>query len=314
MSNPFAPLGEDSFDLWLEKSNFDGVFLSGVAYGILFTITAQTLLLFSQLPKDKTPRLLIAYIIAIFVLASVGFGGNAKFNQMTYIDDRNYPGGPNAYTVDFYSTLVNMLSFGAYILMSWMADGLVLWRFTLIWEVKYWLSAFPLLMFLGSVGSSIALFISIARHRDTFWSEKSMQFGLAYWSLSIALNIILTLSIVARIWLVRRQVHALAGDSPRHSAIHYVSIAAMLIESAALYATWSMVFLICYARNTPLQNLLLPPLGQVQGIAPLLILFRVAQGRAWSQDTRTVTINSAIFARSQGIIPLSPSADGFRGS
>jgi hypothetical protein len=44
----------------------------------------------------------------------------------------------------------------------------------------------------------------------------------------------------------------------------YVSIVAMLIESAALYAVWSTVFLICYARNTPFQNILLPPLGQVQ--------------------------------------------------
>ncbi|KAJ7032812.1 hypothetical protein C8F04DRAFT_1040212 [Mycena alexandri] len=289
MLGPFAPLGENSFDLWVEKSNLDGVFLSGVAYGILFTITAQALLLFLQLPKDKIPRLLIAYVIAMFILASVGFGGNAKFNEMTYIDNRNFPGGPNAYTVAFYSTPVNMMAFAAYTLMSWMADGLVLWRFTLIWDYKYWLSAFPLLMFLGSVGSSIALIISIARPGDRFWSEKSVQFGLAYWSLSIALNIILTVSIVVRIWIVRRQVHGLVGGP---LSVQYVSIAAMLIESAALYAIWSMVFLICYARGTPLQNILLPPLGQVQGIAPLLILFRVAQGRAWSQNTLNVTIDT----------------------
>ncbi|KAF9008607.1 hypothetical protein BDZ89DRAFT_1078865 [Hymenopellis radicata] len=41
-------------------------------------------------------------------------------------------------------------------------------------------------------------------------------------------------------------------------------------------------------RARKFQNLVLPPLGQVQGIAliaPVLILFRVAQGRAWSNKT-----------------------------
>jgi hypothetical protein len=47
----------------------------------------------------------------MFTLASIGFGGNAKFNQMTYIDDRNIPGGPNAFTAEFYATPVNMASF-----------------------------------------------------------------------------------------------------------------------------------------------------------------------------------------------------------
>ncbi|KAJ6533374.1 hypothetical protein DFH09DRAFT_932689, partial [Mycena vulgaris] len=133
--------------------------------------------------------------------------------------------------------------------------------------------------------------------RVLFWSMKSVQFGIAYWSLSIALNIILTLSITTRIWLVRRRLHnALraqnSGMGVQNSG-QYVLIVAMLIEFAALYAVWSTVFLICYARNTPFQNILLPPLGQVQGIAPALILLRVAQGRAWSQKAANVTISSA---------------------
>ncbi|KAJ6561385.1 hypothetical protein DFH09DRAFT_920938 [Mycena vulgaris] len=295
--NSFAPPGESAYDLWVERSNMNGVLLSGVAYGILFTITFQTVLLFLKAPRKAIPWGLIAYMSVMFILASIGFGINANFNQKTYIDDRNFPGGPNTFTVEFYATTLNMVGFTAYTVMSWMADGLVLWRFTLIWSYNYWLSAFPGLMFLGSIASSITFIISIIQSEDTFWSTKSVQFGIAYWSLSIALNIILTLSITTRIWLVRRRLHnALsAQDSGMgvQNSRQYVSIVAMLIESAALYAVWSTVFLICYARNTPFQNILLPPLGQVQGIAPALILFRVAQGRAWSQKTANVTISSA---------------------
>ncbi|KAF7347027.1 hypothetical protein MVEN_01456100 [Mycena venus] len=288
-SGSFAPPGETASDLWVERSNLNGVILSGVGYGILFTLTFQTLFLLIQQPKSKTSWSLIGYISLVFTLATLGFAGNAKFNQQTYIDDRNIPGGPNAFTAEFYSEWVNMMSFGSYVLMSWLADGLVLWRFTLIWEKKYWFALFPSLIFLGSISSSIALLVSMTRPGADFWTQEAVKFGIAYWSLSISLNIILTVLIAGRIWFTRKRIVQALGR--QHSG-SYISIAAMLIESASLYSGWSMVFLICYARNTPLQNILLPPLGQVQGIAPMLILFRVAQGRAWSETTlHTTTIS-----------------------
>ncbi|KAJ6484011.1 hypothetical protein C8R45DRAFT_1214893 [Mycena sanguinolenta] len=286
VSGSFAPPGETASDLWIERSNLNGVLLSAVAYGILFTLTFQTLLLFIQQQKSKTSWMLIGYMFLLFTLATLGFAGNAKFNQQTYIDDRNIPGGPNAFTTEFYSEWINMMSFGSYVVMSWLADGLVLWRFTLIWEKKYWFALFPALMFLGSISSSIALLVSMTRPGADFWTQEAVKFGIAYWSLSISLNIILTTLIAGRIWFTRRRLVQAIG---RQDSGTYVSIAAMLIESASLYSGWSMIFLICYARNTPFQNILLPPLGQVQGIAPMLILFRVAQGRAWSAKTLQTT-------------------------
>jgi hypothetical protein len=118
--------------------------------------------------------------------------------------------------------------------------------------------------------------------------------------LSIALNIILTLSIATKIWIARFRIQKLLGVNSSASG-QYVSVASMLVESAALYAVWSIVFLICYVRNTPLQNILLPPLGQIQGIAPVLIVFRVAQGRAWSRNTPV------------NVTAPSPAASGDRG-
>ncbi|KAJ7493629.1 hypothetical protein FB451DRAFT_446806 [Mycena latifolia] len=291
-SGSFAPPNESPSDLWVERSNLNGVLLSAVGYGILFTVTSQTLHLFLRMPKGKVHWGWVIYVSVMFILASIGFGGNAKFNQMTFIDNRNFPGGPNAFTVEYYTAPVNMMAFAAYILMSWMADGLVLWRFTLICCSNYWFSAIPGLMLLGSIASSMAFIISVARSGDTFWSARAVEFGIAYWSLSIALNVILTLSIATRIWISRYRIRKLLGPDARHSS-QYVSAAAMLIESAALYAIWSMGFLICYAHGTPLQNVLLPPLGQVQGIAPVLILFRVAQGRAWSLSTVSATLEGS---------------------
>ncbi|KAF8641523.1 hypothetical protein AX16_009901 [Volvariella volvacea WC 439] len=282
MDPSYAPPGESAYDLYVERSNLNGVILSGVAYGVLLTITIQALLLFLKPPKGcciSWP--LVIYLGVVAVLATIGFGGNAKFNQMTYIDYRNYPGGPNVFTVDFYQHWTNMMSFASYTVLSWIADGLVLWRFSLIYN-NYLLCALPGLMYSGAIASSISLLVAMTRPTASFWSERAVRFGIAYWSLSISLNIILTLAISGRLLYVQNRIKRALGVE--HSQM-YTSIASMLVESAALYTIWGLVFLICYARNTPFQNIVLPPLGQVQGIAPVLILLRVAQGRAWTKET-----------------------------
>ncbi|KAJ7456069.1 hypothetical protein FB451DRAFT_1276952 [Mycena latifolia] len=294
-SYSFAPPGETAADLWVERSNFDGNLITGVGYGVLFTITFETLSLFLKLERGKIPWGLVVYVSIMFALATLGMAGNAAFNQMVFVDNRDFPGGPNAFTGAYYSTWVNMMAFTAYIVMNWMASALVLWRFTMFWGTNFWLSLIPLLMFLGSVASSILFLLSIAVPTITTLVTLSVEFGIAYWSLSLGLNVLLSLSIATRILRIRATIIQLVG--PGHAS-QYISIAAMLVESAALYAVSGVAFLICFARNTPLQNVLIGILGQVQGIAPVLIVFRVAQGRAWSTHTvhtlqRTQTVSSA---------------------
>lgn len=85
---------------------------------MLFTITVQTLMLFLQLPWAKIPWGLVAYVSLMFTLASVGFAGNATFNQRVFIDDRDFPGGPNGFTEMNYSTWVNMMAFAACVVLS----------------------------------------------------------------------------------------------------------------------------------------------------------------------------------------------------
>lgn len=37
---------------------------------------------------------MLSYIFITFVLATIGFAGNAKYTQMIWVDLRNAPGGP----------------------------------------------------------------------------------------------------------------------------------------------------------------------------------------------------------------------------
>ncbi|KAF7329172.1 hypothetical protein MKEN_00177800 [Mycena kentingensis (nom. inval.)] len=279
--------GESPEELWEERSNLDGVLLSGIAYGILFTLAIQTIHQLLRLPRTEAPKWMIAQVIAFLALGTCGFGINARITQRTFIDDRGFPGGPNAASVALFRSPLSVGGFVCFTVMSWLADAVVLWRFTIFWGRNYVAAGFPLLMFLGAIACSltfiIALFVPSATADPTsFLAIYGGNFGLAFWSLSVSLNVVLTVSIAAKILWVRRHLVDVLG---RQHARQYTSIAALLVESAALYAFWSTAFIVSYARASPMKDVLLPSLGQIQGIAPILIIRRMAQGRAWSRNT-----------------------------
>jgi hypothetical protein len=79
--------------------------------GILFTLGFQTLLRFLQLPWARIPWSLVVFVSAMCALGALGFAGNARFSQMTFIDQRDFPGGPNEVVVQLYSNWANVMAF-----------------------------------------------------------------------------------------------------------------------------------------------------------------------------------------------------------
>ncbi|KIJ64176.1 hypothetical protein HYDPIDRAFT_90945 [Hydnomerulius pinastri MD-312] len=69
----------------------------------------------------------------------------------------------------------------------------------------------------------------------------------------------------------------------------YTSLAAILVESAALYGVWSFVFLILCVKGSPGQTIILTTMSQVQVIAPLLIILWIARGKAWTSSSSGIT-------------------------
>ncbi|KAJ7085317.1 hypothetical protein C8R44DRAFT_651269, partial [Mycena epipterygia] len=257
----------------------------------------------------KVPWGLITYVSLMFTLASIGFAGNATFNQRVFIDDRDSHGGPNGFTAAHYSTWVNMMAF---VVMFWFGLALIPW----LWfgftcahgaHVLQLRRAPSLLFFFTDIARSLLPHLPLLRHHPHLpaLGLLSRNFGIVYWSLSLSLSLLLSFSIATRILLIRRSITRAIG--PQHLQ-QYVSIVVMLVESAVIYAVWDVFFLICFARNAALQNILVGMLGQVQGIAPILIVFRVAQGRPWSQYTLLALRSAPATASPSGV--QSPFGDG----
>ncbi|EJD46575.1 hypothetical protein AURDEDRAFT_136854 [Auricularia subglabra TFB-10046 SS5] len=274
---------EPALALWNERSYLDGIFIGAVAYGVHATLFFITLKLLWARPRTTWKDYIwISYIVVLFTISSIGNGTQLKFTQMIYIDNREYPGGPAAYFVDGSTDFMAVFCNSVYILNTWLQDGLLMYRFWIIFGRGYLILAFPALVFLATIALAIVLIVMLSRPGMTIWSAVNVQLITAYWSISVAFNILLTIAIVSRLLLMRYKI----GRTNKALAIGpYVSVSAMLIESAFLYSICGLIFLVSFGVGSPVQNLVLPTLAQVESIAPLLIIMRVAQGNAWSADT-----------------------------
>jgi len=240
-------------------------------------------------------KLFIALLCVLFALGTFQTGALIKFDEMMWIDDRNIPGGPNAWLIEHYDNPVNTFQNCAYIIANFLADGSYIYRLFVVWGGSYYIILVPVLALLASTAMSILTVFQSSKPGSNLWSRVTVQFILPYWALSISLNVFLTLIISFRLLRMRRAARMIL--SAEHAKT-YTSVITMIIESAALFSITSLWFIICYAMGSKVQNLILPVLDQLVCIAPELIILRVAQGRAM---TRLGVRESAIEFKEQPI-------------
>lgn len=272
---------QSSYDFWNERSFLAGILIGAVAYGVHATLFFITFSLLWQRKRTQwRDYIWIVYVVALFAISSIANYAQLKFTQSIWIDNRNYPGGPSAYLVEQQTAFDARLVVGGYMVNGWLQDGLILYRFWVIFE-GHPLVALPALLFLGTIGSSTALMVVISG--TSYFEGIGATLLIAYYTLSVTLNIFATVTISVKLLIARRRLREVASGISQS----YLSVSAILIESSFLYSICGIIFLVPFGLGDPFQNVILPTLAQVESIAPLLIIMRVAQGCAWSPDTRT---------------------------
>ena len=107
------------------------------------------------------------------------------------------------------------------------------------------------------------LIYQTSQPNDNIWNTLALNFGLPYFSISIALNILLTLMIIIRLVLYTRDICTSTG-APAGVGGLYKAIVTMLIESCALYAVSSLLFIGLWGAGKPVANIFLTILSQTQ--------------------------------------------------
>ncbi|KAI3600718.1 hypothetical protein WG66_014171 [Moniliophthora roreri] len=118
-----------------------------------------------------------------------------------------------------------------------------------------------------------------------------INYSPPYYIVTLASNIIVTVLIVLRLLIYRHRITRAMGSS--HGS-YYTSIVAMIVESALIYSSFALAFMVPFAISSPVAQLFLQVwLSPIQGVSTILIIFRVAQGKSWSHDAYTNALASA---------------------
>ncbi|CAA7264858.1 unnamed protein product [Cyclocybe aegerita] len=245
--------------------------------------------------KGRQTYFLLAYMTLLLCVETIYCAVQARTVQIMYVDNRNYPGGPWQYFLATQNLPVNVMFYAILFVLTFLADLLILWRCWVIWSatgitIAYVAIAFPALMLLASFVMGTLWTLQSSQPGLSLYSALPMAYGTSYYVISLSVNIILTILIATRLLLYRRKM--MATIAPEHGT-EYFSLAAIFIESAALYSVFAILFIITYAIDNPINQVFLAFATSAQQIAGYLIIYRVAEGRALNQKTLAATQQTA---------------------
>jgi len=290
MSTPYYGPDEARDDILTERSFLAGDFISGMGYGIQLVLYISCAMhLFLQRKNRKNSLYILAFITLLIITQTILCAVQARTVQVMYVDNRNYPGGPWAYFLATQEQAINVMFYACLFIITFLSDLLVLWRCWVIWTASgklgaYLIISFPSLMLAGSFVLGTLWTLESSQPGLSLYSKLPMAYGTSYYAVSLSINIILTILIILRLYLYRRD---LVQKLPPEFAKHYISLAAIIIESAAVYSVFAIIFLITYAVNNPTNQVFLGFASLTQQISSYLIIYRVADGRAFASDKLT---------------------------
>ena len=113
------------------------------------------------------------------------------------------------------------------------------------------------------VAMGLLILIAQAHGWEGFWIAILRAISIPYFSVSVSLNVLLTLMIVIRLVLHGRNIRAATGSPAGISGL-YKAVATMLIESSALYSLNSLLLVVMWTVQSDASPGVLPIIGEVQ--------------------------------------------------
>ncbi|KAF8891398.1 hypothetical protein BD779DRAFT_1671002 [Infundibulicybe gibba] len=215
---------------------------------------------------------LLVYMTLLFTLSNVMLIAEAHRVELTFVDNQNFPGGPlgrRAGVIVLVRAVYYLALLGG-VVLRWATYGIPDYYLSLLHATcrpNNW-SHLPRL--------HRTLDLTVCAPRGTH----DVAWGLAYYTLIIGTNIVLTVLILTRLIAHRRGL-------PRAHGRTYTSLITMLIESSAAYSVIGTVCLVTYGVDSPVYSPFVSACITVQQITGYLITARFAHGRAWQTDTTT---------------------------
>ncbi|KAH6896132.1 hypothetical protein BKA70DRAFT_1318453 [Coprinopsis sp. MPI-PUGE-AT-0042] len=284
-----------------EHSLYVGNYISGILYGVSLVLYLGTMkgLLGNKATRSspRARRFFAIYSTIMFLLLTADVAVNAIWSQLCWINGRELPGGVLQFIVENTSVWYQTFGSTTVVAMIFMGDALLIYRLYVLWGQNLWVVAFPIIAYLAAFSLSICqLVIAAAPKTDSLFGGKAVSFGVPYYSITIGLNVLVTLAIFYRLSRLSKTVTRALGSENSKT---YTSVASMLVESAAPYAIFGIMFLIPYARGSDTALAFGQVWAKLTCICPQMIVFRVVAGKAWTKETVTQAESTVVFRDNQ---------------
>ncbi|KAI0739843.1 hypothetical protein C8Q80DRAFT_1274873 [Daedaleopsis nitida] len=165
-------------------------------------------------------------------------------------------------------------------------DVVMTYRTWIVWQRNHWIVVFPISTIAAFTVTSVGLlyeFGTAAPSKSVFTPViKGWILGFSFSTLIT--NVYCTTTIVYRIWASNRILKTNRVLTGRGRDL--TSALAILIESAAIFTAWGIMFVVFFTTHSPLQTLGSGCGPVVIGIAFMLITVRVGMG--WGQNSQSV--------------------------
>ncbi|KAF5323230.1 hypothetical protein D9619_013528 [Psilocybe cf. subviscida] len=159
-------------------------------------------------------------------------------------------------------------------------DAFLLYRLYTIYRANYVVIVVPSVIYLATIAVGVVQLTSFST--SPFFSGSPFKWNRVYLTLTVSFNLLVTILILVRLRMASKAARKTTGHN---SSNVYGTISAMIIESAAIYATFTITFLVVYWVGSPVSVGIGNAAGKVTSLTQLLIILRVANRTAWSHNT-----------------------------
>ncbi|PBK88049.1 hypothetical protein ARMGADRAFT_1085025 [Armillaria gallica] len=262
---------------------FNEIIVYALMHGIytcVFTVTLRNI--FSSKTQSGASRsLMVLVIIILYALSTISFAFMWFFVHFGFIDN-----GQNALTVFGGLTAVNnqwnvvQTTVGVTgIICTFIADGAMIWRCWVIWGSRWFIVFIPILLLIAeTVMKSVQIY---HLHHDVLEGDELSKYGSIEWT-TIYLSLVLATTLMCTLLIVYR---ILSVGGIKAGLRTYRGVVEVIVESAALYSIALIIYISLITRNDLSGGYIDIITASIKGIAPTLLVGRVAAGHARPNDT-----------------------------
>ncbi|KAH9899220.1 hypothetical protein C8Q73DRAFT_637871 [Cubamyces lactineus] len=174
-------------------------------------------------------------------------------------------------------------------------DVVLVYRCWIVWERNYWIVLLPFLTTIAGfscIAEVVHLVVTIDPTAPVA-PPALVPLGFAGYALPLVTNVLSTFLIVVRLWDTARAADARYGGRMAGTARVAQTAVAIIVESGALYLAAQLVLVVLFALEHPAQAIVAVMAVQIYGIAPTLIVLRVALGISSDFTTRGAPVAPA---------------------